>query len=151
MKTKHIIIYSILALCPVLVASCMAEAVRPPMDIEGTPDKGKAYSLTIAGAVYDVNSLQPIEGIMVTVSAYDENDSKKRNPVWTNSCLTDILGRYSLPVDCRNATDYYDVTATDIDGEAGGGEYITAIGVDAIWRSNGIALLEDQDIYMMKR
>lgn len=148
---KKAIIYSILALCSVLVVSCMAEAVHPPMESDVNYDKGKAFSFTITGSVYDVSSLQPLEGILVTVSAYDEKDSSKRNPVWTNTCLTNILGSYSLPVDCRNLTDYYDVTATDIDGEAGGGEYITAIGVDAIWWSNSIAVLEDQDIYMTKK
>ena len=149
MKIKiHIILLSLILLISGL-SSCSKDMMSSEdvnMDID---------YLAVYGGAYDKDSTNPLDSIMVILSAYS---SKERVKVISSDTTFTKDGEYTFVLSSFSSSRAYDITAIDVDGERNGGRYRSSkitlfVSYDSPLYNSASKLyyILDQNFYMSKR
>lgn len=143
---RKVIIISV-CLLGLLASSCMK---MDYLDMESEV-KGKIYpaKLTVNGIVKNQDTSEPVPGIRLQLSSYSSRDRKGQNPLGTEIVFSDGSGFFTIKGACDGETEYFLLTATDVDGAEGGGEYSeSTIKID--WNGN-VSTYNDVYVWLKKK
>lgn len=87
------------------------------MDYDIETDEGMLY---LSGEVYDAETMSPIEGISLILSAYDMAAREDSAPVFEEEFDIEEDGSFSIEMEIPSFRVYYILKAVDSDGEENG-------------------------------